>query len=223
MMVTGKPIIFSDFDSTFAEKDIGYRLFSHFSRGKNQKLVDCWKKGQLSSRDCLLMEASMIYASLDDIRSFLNSFRLAPGVTEFYAAIKGGNIPFFIVSDGVDIYIDYILRKYDLGEIEYFSNRGIFQNGRMQIEFPHDNRGCVRCGCCKGARIIDLVGENRAGWTVIFIGDGLSDICAVANADIIFARGDLLQFCRSKNLAAIEYEDFYDILKRLRNAGIISG
>ncbi len=222
-MVTGKPIIFSDFDGTFAEKDIGYRLFSHFSRGENQKFVDSWKKGQLSSRDCLLLEASMIRVSLDDIRSFLNSFRLAPGAAEFYTAIKGGNIPFFIVSDGVDIYIEYILRKYDLGEIDYFSNRGIVRNGRMQVEFPCDNRGCVRCGCCKGARIIDFADENRAGWTVIFIGDGLSDICAVPNADIIFARGDLLQFCRSKNLAAIEYEDFYDILKRLKKAGLISG
>jgi 2-hydroxy-3-keto-5-methylthiopentenyl-1-phosphate phosphatase len=56
---------------------------------------------------------------------------------------------------------------------------------------------------------------------VVFIGDGLSDICATAHADIIFARGDFLAYCRRENLKAVEYENFFDILNYLRKTGKI--
>ena len=218
-----KPIIFSDFDGTFTDKDIGYRLFTHFSGGLNQSLVGDWKKGLISSKDCLLKEAEMIRTALYDIHSFLDAFSLSSGAMEFYQTVKQQKIPFYIVSDGVDIYIDYVLKKHGLEGIRHFCNRGEIRDGRLIINFPYDNDGCVRCGCCKGARIRDLVRENRPSWEVIFIGDGLSDICAVPKADIIFAKGDLLEYCRAENATAIEYENFFDILNHLKESGRIFG
>ncbi len=217
-----KPIIFCDFDGTFTEKDIGYRMFSSFSDRQNKNLVEDWKRGSISSRDCLLKEAAMLNSSLDEIYAFLDDFKLAPGATDFYALVRNYDIPFSIVSDGIDIYIDYILNKYGLGEIKYYCNRGTIRDNRLHLEFVYDNYDCLRCGCCKGARIIDQVGSEKKNWKVIFIGDGLSDLCAVPHADIVYARGDLLNYCREKDINAVEYGNFFDIINSLRESGVFA-
>ena len=170
-----KTIIFSDFDGSFSQKDIGHRIFRHFSNGGIIPLVEQWKKGEISSRECLRREAGMIHPTYEEIYDFLSEFRLADGAIEFYRTIKSRGIPFFIVSDGTDIYIDHILKKYDLDEIKYFCNIGKIENRTLSLDFIYDNNGCQRCGCCKGARINDLVGSSRSEWEVIFIGDGIKE------------------------------------------------
>ena len=210
-------IIFSDFDGTFCEKDIGHHLYTRFSGGKNKKYVEMWKKGLISTKETLIRETSLLNVDEKQIYQFLDRFRLRKGARELYTFAKSSQIPFYIVSDGSDIYVKYILKKYRLEEIRYFTNRVKIEDNRYLIEFPYDNGTCTRCGCCKGARIDEIVGGNRDKWEVIFVGDGLSDICALEQADRIFARGDLLEYCRSNNINACAYENFFDILNWLKN------
>jgi 2-hydroxy-3-keto-5-methylthiopentenyl-1-phosphate phosphatase len=134
-----RTIIFSDFDGTFTERDVGYQLFRHFSQDRNMPLVEQWKKGLVSSRDCLLQEAAMVSPTLEEIYSFLDKFSLSAGVVEFYQTIKRRNIPFYIVSDGLDIYLEYVLKKHGLDEIRFFCNRGIVKDRRLVLDFPYDN------------------------------------------------------------------------------------
>jgi 2,3-diketo-5-methylthio-1-phosphopentane phosphatase len=218
-MSESKPVVFSDFDGSFCQKDVGHQLFKHFSGGRNLELVERWKKGEISSRECLLREASMIKATTADIYDFINSFDLMPGAVELYESIRRSKIPFYLVSDGNDIYIKQILEKNGLSDIQFFSNHGEISGGSLTLSFPYDNRGCKRCGTCKGARILDIIEPDTKEWNVVFIGDGLSDLCALPNADKIFARGELLNYCRLNNIEAIEYSDFFDILNRLRKSG----
>ncbi len=211
-------IIFSDFDGTFSEKDVGHRIYTHFSGGENLKYVKMWGQGLISTRESLTREAALLSVSEDEIYQFLDQFKLRDGASELYTFAKKSNIPFYILSDGSDIYIKYILKKYQLEEIKYYTNKATIENNRYIIEFPYDNGDCTRCGCCKGARINEIIGENKNSWEIIFIGDGLSDICALDSADIIFARGDLLEYCHSKNIKACEYTDFFDILNWLKTS-----
>jgi len=212
-------IIFSDFDGTFCEKDVGHRLYAHFSNSENLKYVKMWKKGLLSTRDTLTREASLLNVKKNQLYQFLDQFKLRKGTRELYNFAKSSDIPFYIISDGGDIYIEYILKKYKLEEIKYFSNSVTIENNRYNIEFPYDNGDCTRCGCCKGARINEIVGDHRDRWEIIFIGDGLSDICALEYADKIFARSDLLEYCISHNIKTFEYKDFFDILNWLKTSG----
>jgi 2,3-diketo-5-methylthio-1-phosphopentane phosphatase len=217
-----KLIVFSDFDGSFVEKDIGHRLYTHFSGRKNLSLVDRWKQMKISSRECILKEAALIEnITLKQLHSFLDQFRLRPGAKELYRELKAKNVPFFLVSDGFDLYIDYILKKHGLNDIEVFCNGGKIDNGRLAIEFPYENYDCRRCGNCKGARIRDTrnnIAENRQ---IAFIGDGLSDICAAPEADLIFARGDFLAYCRREGLKPVEYKNFFDILNYLKKLGML--
>lgn len=209
-------IIFSDFDGTFCEKDVGHRLYTHFSNGENVKM---WKDRLISTRESMTREASLLNVGENEIYQFLDQFKLRDGALELYAYAKSSKIPFYILSDGSDIYVKYILTKYRLEEIKYFTNSVTIKDNRYIIEFPYDNGDCTRCGCCKGARINEIVGGNKDRWEIIFIGDGLSDICALEFADKIFARGDLLEYCHSNNIKTCQYKNFFDILNWLKESG----
>jgi len=222
-MTDKKPIVFCDFDGTFTSRDVGHGLYMRFSEGENIRLVQRWKEGKVSSRECLREEAAMMTLSEDEVYRFLDGYSLREGATQFYHTAKEHDIPFYIVSDGADLYIDYILKKNGLQEIPYYSNHAYVRDNHFVIEFPYENDGCERCGCCKGSRIREITGQNRSDYTVVFIGDGLSDICALAESDIIFARGDLLDFCRANGTTAIEYKSFFDILDYLKKAGVFPG
>jgi 2,3-diketo-5-methylthio-1-phosphopentane phosphatase len=217
-----KNIIFCDFDGTFTEKDIGHRLYRTFAGDSILEIVNKWMQGQISSRQCLLEEAALVRVTEADLHRFLDKFSLREGAPEFYECMKSRGIPFYITSDGADLYIDFVLKKFGLAEIKVFSNHVRLEGDRFIMEFPYENDGCRRCGSCKGSRIRETVGHNREQYRVIFIGDGLSDICALPESDLIFARSDLLRYCRENGFAAIEYESFFDILNYLKKTGMIS-
>jgi len=218
-----RPIIFSDFDGTFTARDVGNRVFTKFSEGRNRQLVEDWKKGLMSSRECLRREAELISITPDEFYSFVGSFELADGAAKLHVAATGNDIPFILLSDGLDLYIEHILKLNQLDGVPFHANRGILKNNGLTIDFPYDNNSCRRCGSCKGERIREITAGDHGSWEVIFIGDGLSDICALSESDIIFARGDLLKYCSEHHFDAIEYQNFFDILKWLKDSGRITG
>jgi len=56
---------------------------------------------------------------------------------------------------------------------------------------------------------------------VAFVGDGYSDACAAGEADILFAKKDLLQYCQSKNIAYNEFSNFRDVAGCLAKLGFL--
>jgi len=76
----------------------------------------------VSPRGSAYREADLIDASADEILEFMNQFELSPGQPK-PIGIKRREIPFYILSDGLDIYIEYILRRFRLDGIPYRANR----------------------------------------------------------------------------------------------------
>ena len=83
--------------------------------------------------------------------------------------------------------------------------------------FPHTNHGCKHgCATCKPAIIRRLRKKQQA---VVYVGDGLSDRFAVEEADVVFAKHELLAYCRKRGLACRRFETFGDVQREL--AGIL--
>jgi 2-hydroxy-3-keto-5-methylthiopentenyl-1-phosphate phosphatase len=53
---------------------------------------------------------------------------------------------------------------------------------------------------------------RRSDETVVFIGDGYSDMCVSGYADVVFAKNQLLSYCKSSQIPCISYNAFSDIL-----------
>jgi 2,3-diketo-5-methylthio-1-phosphopentane phosphatase len=216
-----KTIIVADFDGTVAKRDVGYNFFRHFSGGKNNELLPFWKSGEMTTRECLRREAALVTVINEEIYPFLDQFELDPGFGHVVALCQEQKIPLSIASDGLDFYIMYLLKRFSFEHIPAVSNKAVFNGNSLKIEFPYDNRECDCCGSCKAERIEDLRQAHGHDCQVVFIGDGFSDTCAVRAADIVFAKKDLKTYCNDNQLEYHDYENFFDVAKKLTTMGIL--
>jgi 2-hydroxy-3-keto-5-methylthiopentenyl-1-phosphate phosphatase len=213
--------VFCDFDGTVTRRDVGYSIFHHFSGGQNDALLPDWKAERITTRDCLTQEAAMVRASAEEIYDFIDRFEIDRGFEPFISLCESNKVPVFVASDGLDFYIKHILSKYNLDHLVLPTNVGRPENGGLTVEFPHDNETCPRCGVCKGERIQQFRRSAAGHYRVVFVGDGYSDACATREADLIFAKKDLEQYCLENNIAYLTYDTFFDISRKLVEQGYL--
>lgn len=211
--------VFCDFDGTIARRDVGYSIFRHFSGGRTEELLPDWKAGRISSREILLREAEMSPVTEPELLQFLRDFDLDPGFPAFVERCRLHQLDLFVVSDGLDLYIDHLLRHNDLAHLNLITNHGFFCGSRIHVEFPHDNRHCTRCGSCKGERIREYRDRQNSPIRIVFVGDGLSDACATGEADLVFAKKDLERYCTTHNIPYTNYRDFFDVARAMERLG----
>ena len=212
--------LFLDFDGTITTRDVGDGIFTRFLRDNlvddgwfDKNLAD-WKAGIISSHECLTSQCERTIVSEKELQAELEEYILTPGFAGTVSYCRDNGIPVLILSDGLDYYIKYILTKYGINDIPFRSNHMYFKDGVLGVEFPYMERGCGRCGNCKRWHIDTL---RRDGDLVVYTGDGYSDRYAIKSADVVFAKGDLAEYCSEKNHEYLPFEDFYTILKYLEN------
>jgi len=124
----------------------------------------------------------------------------------------------------MDYYIRRILEANGVGKVPFFSNELILENVpaspgvRMRGVFPYTDETCDRCACCKRNHILTLSGEDDI---IVYIGEGYSDRCPSRYADVVFAKSELLEYCRAEGIPAREYTDFSDVQSGLEK--LLSG
>lgn len=215
------PIVFCDFDGTVFRRDVGYTMFNHFSQGRNDVLIPDWKSGRLSTRECLLAEAAMVTISEHELEPFLDQFEVDPGFERFVQWCESRDIELIIASDGIDIYIKYLLARHGWSHLPLLANKGVLEKGKLSVTFPFDNAQCERCGNCKGERIREFRRSGRAKGPVLFVGDGFSDLCGAKEADIVFAKKDLELYCQSKKIPYHVYDTFDDVIGKVNKPGFL--
>jgi 2-hydroxy-3-keto-5-methylthiopentenyl-1-phosphate phosphatase len=217
-----KIAIISDFDGTVSRRDIGHHFFGAFVARRREwlALLDEWRLGLISSRECLERELSLVRADRDDLDGFVDGEGLDPYFKDFvdFCALRG--IDLLIASDGLDYYIDRLLIRFGLGFLPFRANRLVCEGARLAaLEFPYYNRlDCTRCGNCKRWH---LEGFRNSGCMVMYVGNGYSDRCPAEHADLVFAKGELLDHCRERDLPYVSFENFRDVEREITTRFIL--
>lgn len=213
-----KIAVLCDFDGTVAQDDVGDLLFRTFAQnGDAQAAIERWMRGEISSRECLERGAAATRCCPDTLEKFLSARRLDPYFKDFHDFARRRGIEVVVLSDGLDYYIEQILIRNGLGAIEFFANRLRIDGEALKVEFPwHDMLACTECGCCKTHHLFRY---RQEGYYIVYVGNGLSDRCPCESADLVLAKGELLDHCRANNIGAVEFKNFRDVerevLKRL--------
>jgi 2,3-diketo-5-methylthio-1-phosphopentane phosphatase len=205
--------IICDFDGTAAQNDVGNLLFQTFGDGRGIAAVNLWKQGKISARECLIRECESARVSQTELERFVGAQKLDPHFIDLARYCQSQKIELEIVSDGLDFYIERIIKNHHLDlHLKIHANHLIFV-GEDQIRpaFPYFEFGCGRCGNCKGYHVRQAKSD---GSRVIYIGDGLSDRCGAREADVVFAKRDrdLLNFCRENHIEHFEFQSFSDVM-----------
>ncbi|MEE9269943.1 MAG: MtnX-like HAD-IB family phosphatase [Candidatus Krumholzibacteria bacterium] len=206
--------VLCDFDGTVAREDVGHLLFSTFAdEALTGPVVERWKRGEISSRECLEHEASLAEVSPEELDRFINRRKLDPYFKDFVDFARRRHIEVVIVSDGLDHYVEKMLIRSGLGELEYYANALHFNGEKLAVSFPYyDLRDCRDCGNCKTHH---LERYKKAGYYTVYVGDGLSDRCPCTYSELVFAKGDLLDFCKANDVDHVEFKNFRDVEREL--------
>lgn len=97
-----------------------------------------------------------------------------------------------------------------------------FESGKPRaIEFPYANEACSRCGTCKSG----ILESCRADYgTILYVGDGYSDLCPAGKADLVFAKGILWTRLSAKARKGVrKYRSFRDVKHFLSGNGFERG
>jgi 2-hydroxy-3-keto-5-methylthiopentenyl-1-phosphate phosphatase len=109
-----------------------------------------------------------------------------------------------VVSDGLDRTIRTVLDRSDIN-LPFFANHLQWRGSdRWRLTFPHAKGTCAALsGNCKCSF---AEGQPRA--LTIMVGDGRSDFCVAGRADLVLAKGALLQHCRANDLPHYGFDSF---------------
>jgi 2-hydroxy-3-keto-5-methylthiopentenyl-1-phosphate phosphatase len=226
----GPDLYLVDFDGTFAAADVGNRFFRRFASDHDEwdRLIRAWKAEQMSAREILARECDLARVTHEQALAFVDDFKLAPDAAALVESVRAAGHEIAIASDGLALYIERLLARAEL-DVPFSANGAVFDGDRVHPLFgsegptftlsdgaiagaaPDATPGCGRCGNCKGERVSRA--RARGIERVILVGDGFSDRCAAERADLVYAKDDLLLWCRRRGIAAVPFETLHDVAR----------
>lgn len=148
------------------------------------------------------------------VAAFIAAAELRPGLGGFVARVLAAGGEAAIVSAGIREAIEAVLAAGGIARIPVYAGE---LEGDAVRGYTLDLRGfgdCPACGPgrCKGPLTRRL---RQPGRVVVAFGDGGRDLCMAREADIVVARGRLLELCEREGLTALELTDFTSVAEPL--------
>ncbi|KIW75643.1 hypothetical protein Z517_10385 [Fonsecaea pedrosoi CBS 271.37] len=223
-----KIICFSDFDGTIFMQDTGHTLFDNFGCGpeKRKILAQQLESGERSFREV----SDELYASLDvpfedGFEVMKTALDIDPDFETFHEFCVNNNIPFNVISAGLKPVLRKVLDHF-IGEqmskhIEIVANDAkIAHDGskweavwRHDTDLGHDKARSIN----EYRAAAQIESDNGTIPMIVFIGDGVSDLPAAREADVLFARRGLKleEYCNEHGLSYIPFDTFADIQREV--------
>ncbi|MHC0038648.1 2-hydroxy-3-keto-5-methylthiopentenyl-1-phosphate phosphatase [Pseudoneobacillus sp. C159] len=218
-------VIYCDFDGTITEKDNIIAIMKEFAPPQWEELKEDILGQKISIQEGVGKLFRLLPTSLknDIIQFTVKHAKVRMGFRELLAFAKQVDIPFYIVSGGIDFFVDPILAPYGpVSDIYY--NRADFSNEKMEILWPNacDEQCQNGCGCCKPSVMRKVSQPNDFK---IVIGDSITDLEVAKQADYVFAREFLAEKCGELAIKHHRFETFFDCIdeiKRLKGVEVTS-
>ena len=207
-----KTLIQCDFDGTITEEDVSFLLLDGFAQGDWQQLLRNYKEHRISVDHFNTQAFAMVQA---DRRTLLEAIKgkvkVRPGFDKLASYCSRRSFRLVIVSNGLDFYIKAILRELGPEGIEVYAAQTQFYADGLKVKYIGPDGRQLDDGL-KEAYIKSFL---KAGYRVIYVGNGDSDINPAKYAWQILARDELLAYCRENQLACKSFDDLNDVVRAL--------
>ncbi|MBN1633006.1 MAG: HAD-IB family phosphatase [Ignavibacteria bacterium] len=214
--------IFCDFDGTVTKNDVWVNSLGKFIKDKEKFQQVCYEfdNAFISARECIKRELGLVGDfNFDKFNREVDKEEIDIYFHKFLSYCNENNYDIFLISEGLDYYINRILKREGLEHLKLFCNEMTYytdENGKiiLSCEFPYSDEVCSYCGMSKRNILITNTNDYENEISVL-IGDGTSDFCAASYADIVFAKGKLASYCWKNNITYFEYKNFNDIINKI--------
>jgi len=228
MKTNPKFIFFTDFDGTITLKDSNDFMTDNIGYGQQKRRqgnLDTLH-GKISFRNSFKeMMDSVSKPYPECIQYLVDNIGLDPGFAEFFEWSLENNIPVVVLSSGMEPIIKALLAALvgpNSTKMQVIGNdvgprpgKTIDEEGGWQIifhdesDFGHDKSLTLR-------PYAQLPADVRP--TMFYAGDGVSDISAAKETDLLFAKKghDLVSYCVKDNIPFTLFENWSDILAKTK-------
>ncbi|KAF9578595.1 hypothetical protein BGW38_005536 [Lunasporangiospora selenospora] len=186
---------------------------------------------------------SNVKLTFDEGKELLKEVPIDTGFLEFYSYAKSNDIPFSIVSCGLDIiireYLSWYLGQDEAEKLTVLANHGQVIDRQWKVTYydnsphSHDKSTCIKESkeAFKRHLVQDQIEkihehetelQRREQHVIVFCGDGISDLSAAREADVLFARRgrDLEKYCRTHKIPFLPFDTFdqvRELIQGLKN------
>lgn len=211
-----------DFDGTITCRDVLDDLIQRYAANDSWKQIELqWQGGQIGSRECLSREFALLRISRADLERFLDTVDIDPGMATLLGVLRAHHVPVAILSDGIDFFINRILKQHGICGIPVRANTLRLENGQWTLACPWANQACTSGAAhCKCASLEEI---SEPGRQIIYVGDGRSDLCPARTADVVFAKHVLARSLQSEGVPFLPYAGLDEIAAVLAGAWRASG
>lgn len=199
-----------DFDGTICPHDVSEEILRSFASSQWIDIDGEFQRGEIGSRECLVRQGALLRGAQHDMLEFaLSGYTIDPTFPPFVEWARQQGMEVVVASDGLGFYIEPMLRSAGVEAIAVLTNEVTIVPGeRPSFLFPNSHPVCVGCGTCKMQAV--LANRDRFG-PVAFVGEGHSDRYGALYADVVFAKKDLVEICRSDGVRFHPWETFDDV------------
>jgi len=207
-----KTLVQCDFDGTVTEEDTSFFLLDAFAQGDWRRLLREYKEHKISVGEFNTKAFAMVKADKPTLLEALKGkVKVRAGFHELVNYCRRRGFRLAIVSNGLDFYIEATLKDLGLENIEVHAAQASFHPEGMKVHYmgPY------------GKRLEDGFKEAytksflKLGCTVIYMGNGDSDVAPAKYAHHVFATGELLAYCRENNLNYKPFDNFVDVVRHI--------
>ncbi|WP_108670186.1 2-hydroxy-3-keto-5-methylthiopentenyl-1-phosphate phosphatase [Peribacillus acanthi] len=211
-----RPIIFCDFDGTITKSDNIVAIMKQFADEVTAPIKDAVLNKEISIREGVGRMFAQIDSGLREqiIEFVVENAELRKGFEDFVDYTKQQGIPFYVVSGGIDFFVEPMINGI-VNHEELFCNSADFSSEHIQILWPYScDKECSNdCGCCKPTVIRKLAHD---GDFKIVIGDSITDLEAAKMADLVLARDFLIDLCEKDGIKYQSFETFHDCINIIK-------
>ncbi len=209
-----KTIVQCDFDGTITEKDVSFLLLDAFADGNWRQLLEDYRGGKITVGTFNRGAFAMVKADKQTLRDFIfanKEMEIRTGFNELLSYCSKKGFKFVIVSNGLDFYIEAVLKDVSIDNIEIYAAQTQFTSDGLKVKYTGPDGRQLKDNF-KDAYTELFLGRGYRG---VYIGNGISDFSPAKQAHHIFATGDLPTCCKEKNLSCTPFADLNDVVRGL--------
>ncbi|MEM9540837.1 MAG: HAD-IB family phosphatase [Cyanobacteria bacterium P01_E01_bin.42] len=209
--------VYCDFDGTITSTETFVGIMKKFAPALTEKILP-----QLYAKELTLQEGvRLVLESIParyypEIINYTNKISLREGLGELIDFLDGKNIPFHVISGGLQETIVQKLSQDKIGETTIRDR--VASITAIELDASGEN---LQVPPQKFESETELVAKVKVmefylARERVVIGDSLTDINMAVAADLVFARDRLISYLEAENKPFIPWENFFEIRDRLQ-------
>ena len=202
-------LVQSDFDDTITVGNVSTLVRDAFAPSH-----DTWwamekehLAGKYSVEESNIRQFALMHPSQEEFEEHVRrEVKIRDGFVEFVDYCRSERIPFLIASSGLDLYIRPTLETIGMADQKFYSGRAKVTESGIIVNYTDPDGQPIT----KGLKESYVRHHKKAGHTVLYLGDGLSDVIPAREADFVLARAGLRERLTLRGVPHAPFESFHD-------------